>query len=135
MANYLSFKEICSLLPDKYIPKRKIGANKYLTENNTKICITCSKLYKEKNIYWYCIFFNNLVDEGIEYICFCTAKTGIIFVPIKVLNEYISHANVKTYSNGSRYYIRIKDDDGKIILYQSGQQNIDVTSYFRFSSV
>ena len=39
--------------PDKYIPKRKMDANKYLTENNTKICITCSKLYKEKNIYWY----------------------------------------------------------------------------------
>ena len=127
--NYLSIDEICSLLPS---PLNKITKNRsyFVAEDGTKICIVSSRTYNDKGL-WYGIYIDELTNDNINYVCLVAGFEGILLIPLSILAKYAEYADFKIYSNAKkRYFIRVKHDDNKILLFHSGYNDVDITKYF-----
>ena len=130
MKNYLLFDQVCRILPNDYRIVEKCNRSTYVIyKDNAKMTFINSKVYDDC-IYWYSIFVDNLQNDGVEYICFCVGLSGIIILPMSVMNKYTQYADKKIYPNGFRYYIRIRMLNGHYVLYQANRNNIDITNYY-----
>lgn len=130
MKNYLSFNQVCEILPDDYRIIEKEDRNIYkIGKNRASIAFVNSRVY-DNYIYWFSIYVDNLREAGIEYICFCLGFSGIIILPMSIISKYIQYANHKMYPNGLRYYIRIREISGHYVLYQASRNHIDITEYY-----
>ena len=94
---------------------------------NSSICFRYSKMYNGKPIWWASEYFNRA--DASDYVVIAIENKGILVIPSKVIKDYWYFLKVRQLANG-RTKIRIKEEDGKIVLYNNkDQQTYDVTKY------
>ena len=130
---YLSFEQVKKiLLPHLQITSRIGRQSIYKTADNSIVAFSNSKDYGG-NKWWYSIFIDKLSQLGVNYVCLTLGEQGIVILPLDILLKYAKYADFNdNYTDGKRFFIRIKKEDGKYILYHSGENNIDITSMLYF---
>ncbi len=98
-------------------------------DGGLSICFRYSRKY-EGNVWW--TSESPLTIDGTEFIIIALQHCGLLVLPRNiVLYKYWSDLDVSTLKNGRRN-VRIKDEDGRIFLYnRKGQQAVDVTEYLQ----
>lgn len=91
------------------------------------ICYRYSKIYDDKPIWWTSEYFNRAKSS--DFVVITLENRGILVIPSKRIMDYWHSVNMGTLSNG-RIKIRIKEEDGKIVLYnKKDQPTYDVTEH------
>ena len=103
--DYLSIELVKELLPAQLKIIRKYGNSRslYLTKDEIIISLSNSKEF-ESDKWWYSVFIYDLAEKGVKEVCFVLGKKGIVVLPLTINN--------------------------KLILFQSGNKDIDITSKF-----
>ena len=130
--DYLSIEQVKELLPAqlKIIRKYGNGRSLYLTKDEIIISLSNSKEF-ESDKWWYSVFIYELAEKGVKEVCFVLGKKGIVVLPLTILLNYAEYADFnENYAQGKRFFIRIKKENNKLILFQSGNKDIDITSKF-----
>ncbi len=93
----------------------------------SSICFRYSKMYNGKPIWWTSEYFNRA--DASDFVVIAIENKGILVIPSKVIKDYWYFLEVGQLANG-RIKIRIKEEDGKVVLYNNkDQQTYDVTAY------
>ena len=101
-----------------------------MTKDEIIISLSNSKEF-ESDKWWYSVFIYDLAEKGVKEVCFVLGKKGIIVLPLTILLNYAEYADFnENYAQGKRFFIRIKKENNKLILFQSGNKDIDITSKF-----
>ena len=130
--DYLSIEQVKELLPAQLNIIRKYGNSRslYLTKDEIIISLSNSKEF-ESDKWWYSVFIYELAEKGVKEVCFVLGKKGIVVLPLTILLNYAEYADFnENYAQGKRFFIRIKKENNKLILFQSGNKDIDITSKF-----
>jgi hypothetical protein len=130
--DYLSIEQVKELLPAQLKIIRKYGNSRslYLTKDEIIISLSNSKEF-ESDKWWYSVFIYELAEKGVKEVCFVLGKKGIVVLPLTILLNYAEYADFnENYAQGKRFFIRIKKENNKLILFQSGNKDIDITSKF-----
>ena len=130
--DYLSIELVKELLPAQLKIIRKYGNSRslYLTKDEIIISLSNSKEF-ESDKWWYSVFIYDLAEKGVKEVCFVLGKKGIVVLPLTILLNYAEYADFNdNYAQGKRFFIRIKKENNKLILFQSGNKDIDITSKF-----
>lgn len=130
--DYLSIELVKELLPAQLKIIRKYGNSRslYLTKDEIIISLSNSKEF-ESDKWWYSVFIYDLAEKGVKEVCFVLGKKGIVVLPLTILLNYAEYADFnENYAQGKRFFIRIKKENNKLILFQSGNKDIDITSKF-----
>jgi hypothetical protein len=130
--DYLSIEQVKELLPAQLKIIRKYGNSRslYLTKDEIIISLSNSKEF-ESDKWWYSVFIYDLAEKGVKEVCFVLGKKGIVVLPLTILLNYAEYADFnENYAQGKRFFIRIKKENNKLILFQSGNKDIDITSKF-----
>jgi hypothetical protein len=130
--DYLSIEQVKELLPAQLKIIRKYGNSRslYLTKDEIIISLSNSKEF-ESDKWWYSVFIYDLAEKGVKEVCFVLGKKGIVVLPLTILLNYAEYADFnENYVQGKRFFIRIKKENNKLILFQSGNKDIDITSKF-----
>ncbi len=130
--DYLSIELVKELLPAQLKIIRKYGNSRslYLTKDEIIISLSNSKEF-ESDKWWYSVFIYELAEKGVKEVCFVLGKKGIVVLPLTILLNYAEYADFnENYAQGKRFFIRIKKENNKLILFQSGNKDIDITSKF-----
>ena len=130
--DYLSIEQVKELLPAQLKIIRKYGNSRslYLTKDEIIISLSNSKEF-ESDKWWYSVFIYELAEKGVKEVCFVLGKKGIVVLPLTILLNYAAYADFnENYAQGKRFFIRIKKENNKLILFQSGNKDIDITSKF-----
>lgn len=91
------------------------------------ICYRYSRMYDNKPVWWTSETF--LRADASDFVIIGIENRGILVIPSKVIKDYWYNLDVKPLANG-RINIRIKEDSGKIVLYnRQDQPTIDITEY------
>jgi hypothetical protein len=126
---YLSFEEVKGLLPIKYVVGKRVEGcrNVFETGNGSMIAFSKSKEF-ESGKWWYSLFIYDLLEKGVNDVCFVLGNHGIVIVSIELLLEYAKFANYnENYAMGKRYFIRIRKEGTHLVMYQSGHKDIEIT--------
>ena len=109
--DYLSIELVKELLPAQLKIIRKYGNSRslYLTKDEIIISLSNSKEF-ESDKWWYSVFIYDLAEKGVKEVCFVLGKKGIVVLPLTILLNYAEY--------------------NKLILFQSGNKDIDITSKF-----
>ena len=130
--DYLSIELVKELLPAQLKIIRKYGNSRslYLTKDEIIISLSNSKEF-ESDKWWYSVFIYDLAEKGVKEVCFVLGKKGIVVLPLTILLNYAEYADFnENYAQGKRFFICIKKENNKLILFQSGNKDIDITSKF-----
>ena len=130
--DYLSIEQVKELLPAQLKIIRKYGNSRslYLTKDEIIISLSNSKEF-ESDKWWYSVFIYDLAEKGVKEVCFVLGKKGIVVLPLTILLNYAEYADFnENYAQGKRFFIRLKKENNKLILFQSGNKDIDITSKF-----
>lgn len=129
---YLSFEQVKLMLPPQLAVRCRIGRRSiYKSSNDTIIGFANSKDYGGER-WWYSIFVNEWVQLGVKNVCLTLGELGIVILPIEVLSDYAKYADYNdNYADGRRFFIRVKMESGRILLYHSSQKDVDITSMFK----
>ncbi len=93
----------------------------------SSICYRYSKMYDGKPIWWTSEYF--IRADSSDFVIIAIEHRGILVIPSKIIKDYWYFLDMGTLANG-RIKIRIKEDDGKIVLYNKKDQPFyDVTEY------
>jgi len=93
------------------------------------ICYRYTKMYmyNDKPIWWTAEF--PLRADASDFVIIGIENRGILVIPSKVIKDYWYNLEVGALADG-RMNIRIKEDNGKIVLYNNKEQETyDVTEY------
>jgi len=91
------------------------------------ICYRYSKMYDGKPVWWTSETF--LRADASDFVIISIEHRGILVIPSKVIKDYWYNLKVGALANG-RIKIRIKEEDGKIVLYNNKEQDTyDVSEY------
>ena len=93
----------------------------------SSICYRYSKMYGDKPIWWTSEYF--IRTDSSDFVIITIENRGILVIPSKIIKDYWYFLDMGTLANG-RIKIRIKEEDGKIVLYnKKDQHTYDVTKY------
>lgn len=129
---YLNFELVKGLLPTKYGVEKKVGSgrNVFETKSGSLIAFSKSKEF-ESGKWWYSLFIYDLSEKGVDTVCFVLGNYGIVIVPITLLLEYAKFANYnENYAMGKRFFIRIRKEGTRLLLYQAGHKDIEINDKF-----
>ena len=107
----------------------------YKLENSDRLSLKYSKTYDSDPPYWYGITpsaMEKYRNAELTHLGFIMGETGVLKLPIKVLEEYISQANTSNKPDGSvkHYHIFIKSEP-KVELYTNkSKKKWNVDSHF-----
>lgn len=91
------------------------------------ICYRYSKMYEDKPIWWTSEYF--IRADSSDFVIIAIENRGILVIPSKIIKDYWYSLDMGTLANG-RIKICIKEEDGKIVLYnKKDQPTYDVTEY------
>jgi hypothetical protein len=129
---YLNFEQVKKILFPQLEIVDRVGRYRsiYKCANNSIVAFSNSKDYGGEK-WWYSIFVYEWSKLGVEKVCLTLGEQGIVVLPMTLLLDYAKYADYNdNYTNGKRFFIRIKKENGNIILYHSGQNNINITPMF-----
>ena len=93
----------------------------------SSICFRYSKMYSDKPIWWTSEYF--IRADSSDYVIIAIENRGILVIPSKVIKDYWYFLDLGSLANG-RKKIRIKEENGKIVLYnKKDQPTYDVSEY------
>lgn len=91
------------------------------------ICYRYSKMYEDKPIWWTSEYF--IRADSSDFVIIAIENRGILVVPSKIIKDYWYSLDMGTLANG-RIKICIKEEDGKIVLYnKKDQRTYNITEY------
>ncbi|MBO6233854.1 MAG: hypothetical protein J6N43_00295 [Prevotella sp.] len=128
---YLSFEQVKKILsPHLQITNRIGRQNIFRASDNSIVALSNSKDFGGDK-WWYSIFVYEWAQLGVNNVCFTLGEQGIALLPMAILLEYAKYADYNdNYANGRRFFVRIKKENGKYLLYHSGEKDVDITSMF-----
>ena len=106
-----------------------------LDKDNTLVSTKYSKKYGDSG-YWFGITPNTVqkyIDSDISYMVFILEQEGIVKLPRKILEEYLSTALTTPKPDGSikHYHVYLKMEKDEVILYTSKNKKIyKVSEYY-----
>lgn len=130
----LSFHQAIGLLPSKFTPTQIIRNRPQLVSTALGIIefhATREYTLANNRIWWTAS--NTLEKYSVEWIMIALGYEGIVVIPAKIILDYAKNNKVSTLKTG-RQNIRIKKDGSRIIMYESGASEIDLTRFFIPSS-
>lgn len=127
---FLSFEQVKNLLSPQLKITNKIGRGSIYDSVNHSIVAFCNSRDYEGGIWWYSVYVYNLFNYGVSKVCLTLGMHGVVVVPMSLLLEYAKYADYKDYDQGKRFYIRIKQENNKILLYHSSREDVDLTPMF-----
>ena len=93
----------------------------------SSICFRYSKMYDDKPIWWTSEYF--IRADSSDFVIIAIENRGILVILSKVIQDYWYFLEVGSLANG-RKKIRIKEENGKIVLYnKKDQSTYDITEY------
>lgn len=130
--NYLDINEIERLLPDSFLPLKKVDRKSvYKAGKDDLLAIVNSKIFSEPtgDYLWSGVFLDYLKSLKVNYVCHTVGKIGILMIPFEVLIRYAEYANYRLNDGERRYFIRIRIEGEKYLLYSKGYE-LDISEYF-----
>lgn len=130
--NYLDINEIERLLPDSSLPLKKIDRKSvYKAGKDDLLAIVNSKIFSEPtgDYLWSGFFLDYLNSLKVNWVCHTVGKVGILLIPSEVLIRYTEYANYRLNDGERRYFIRIRIEGDKYLLYSKGYE-LDISEYF-----
>ena len=130
--NYLDINEIERLLPDSFLPLKKIDRKSvYKAGKDDLLAIVNSKIFSEPtgDYLWSGVFLDYLNSLKVNWVCHTVGKVGILLIPSEVLIRYAEYANYRLNDGERRYFIRIRIEGDKYLLYSKGYE-LDISEYF-----
>ena len=129
--DFLNFEQVKRILPSHLKIVNKIGKrNIYNAIDGSIILFANSKDFGGEK-WWYSLFIYDWLQLGVKNVCLTLGEQGIVILSMDVLLDYTKYADYNdNYNKGKRYFVRIKKENGKFVLYHSGEQNVDITSMF-----
>ena len=93
----------------------------------SSICFRYSKMYDDNPIWWTSEYF--IRADSSDFVIIAIENRGILVIPSKVIKDYWYFLDMGSLANG-RKNIRIKEENGKIVLYnKKDQPTYDITEY------
>lgn len=110
-----------------HIGKNKNQAFSNREDDSLSVCFRYTKMY-DGNIWW--ASESPLTMDSSDCIIIALQHRGLLVIPRNiVMQDYWNDLNISTLKNGRRN-IRIKEEDGKLILYNGKKQaTVDVMEY------
>lgn len=103
----------------------KIDGNCAHSPNNS-ICFRYSKMY-DKAVWWTSEYFDRA--DSSDFVVIAIQDRGILVIPSYTIKEYWHTLNMVTLAKG-RIKIRIKEENGRIVLYNNKTHpTFDVTEF------
>ena len=130
--NYLDINEIERLLPDSFLPLKKMDRRSvYKAGNDGLLAIVNSRIFSEPtaDYLWSGVFLDYLNSLKVNWVCHTVGKVGILLIPSEVLIRYAEYANYRLNDGERRYFIRIRIEGDKYLLYSKGYE-LDISEYF-----
>ena len=128
---YLSQDRINQLLSPNLKLGKRVGNTNIYQSGKILIGYAESKLYEEKNEYWYSLFIDTYKEKSINDICLCLQNKGILLLKLNFLLGIKNILYTKEYPTGLRYNIYIKEEDKKYYLCNTkNKQGINLTKFF-----
>lgn len=130
--NYLDINEIERLLPDSFLPLKKIDRKSvYKAGKDDLLAIVNSRIFSEPtgDYLWSGVFLDYLNSLKVNWVCHTVGKVGILLIPSEVLIRYAEYANYRLNDGERRYFIRIRIEGDKYLLYSKGYE-LDISGYF-----
>lgn len=128
---YLSLEQVKNILSPHLEIKNRIGRQSiFSASDNSIVALSNSKDFGGEK-WWYSIFVYEWAQLGVSNVCLTLGEQGVVLLPINILLEYAKYADFNdNYANGKRFFVRIKKEKGKYLLYHSREKDIDITSLF-----
>lgn len=130
--NYLDINEIERLLSDSFLPLKKIDRRSvYKAGKDDLLAIVNSRIFSEPtgDYLWSGVFLDYLNSLKVNWVCHTVGKVGILLIPSEVLIRYAEYANYRLNDGERRYFIRIRIEGDKYLLYSKGYE-LDISEYF-----
>lgn len=130
--NYLDINEIERLLPDSFLPLKKIDRKSvYKAGKDDLLAIVNSRIFSKPtgDYLWSGVFLDYLNSLKANWVCHTVGKVGILLIPSEVLIRYAEYANYRLYDGERRHFIRIRIEGDKYLLYSKGYE-LDISEYF-----
>ena len=130
--NYLDINEIERLLSDSFLPLKKIDRRSvYKAGKDGLLAIVNSRIFSEPtgDYLWSGVFLDYLNSLKVNWVCHTVGKVGILLIPSEVLIRYAEYANYRLNDGERRYFIRIRIEGDKYLLYSKGYE-LDISEYF-----
>lgn len=113
----MKITEAFSILGAEY-EKMTISGNLASTSKES-ICYRYSKYYDSQKVWWTTEYPERLDD--VDYLIIALERKGILKLPPQIIKNYWETYNVGCVKNGRRK-IRIKEENGKVVLYNNSDQ-------------
>ncbi len=133
---FLDFDDINKILPKELkLNSERHSRGVYCAANGCLISISNSKIYDKGYLAWYYVYADRYADLGVKYMLFTLGLSGIVLVPMEVMQSYKLGCSWKEglRRGEKRYRIDITKKDGKYIFVNSSQRyqsRLDVMPFF-----
>lgn len=133
---FLDLNDINSILPpDLKLNLERHSRGVYCAANGCLISISNSKTYDKGYLAWYYVYADRYADLGVKYMLFTLGLSGVVLVPMDVIQSYKKGCSWKEglRRGEKRYRIDIVVREGRFFFVNSSeryQKRLDVTSYF-----
>ena len=133
---FLDFDDINKILPKGLrLNSERYSRGVYCAANGCLISISNSKRYDKGYLAWYYVYADRYADLGVKYMLFTLGLSGVVLVPMGVIQSYKLGCSWKEglRRGEKRYRIDIAKKDGKYYFVNSSQRHqnrLDVTPFF-----
>ena len=133
---FLDFDDINKILPKElHLNSERHSRGVYCAANGCLISISNSKIYDKGYLSWYYVYADRYYDLGVKYMLFTLGLSGVVLVPMDVIQSYKLGCSWKEglRRGEKRYRIDVTKKDGKYFFVNSSQRyqnQLDITHFF-----
>ena len=133
---FLDLTDINSIMPcELKLSLERHSRGVYCAANGSLISISNSKIYSKGYLAWYYVYADRYADLGVKYMLFTLGLSGVVLVPMDVIQSYKLGCSWKEglRRGEKRYRIDITKKDDKFFFVNSSQRyqdRLDVTPFF-----
>lgn len=126
--NALSLEQTVELLPPYFSPVEIFDRKRQLAHSaKGLIALRTSRHYFPAS--WWTSFKPEMLEREVKFLIIALDFSGILVIPSSVILDFGRKYAVSKLKNG-RQNIRIKKEDGRIVMYEPGAPTVDLTDFF-----
>ena len=133
---FLDLTDINAIMPDELkLNLERHSRGVYRAANGSLISISNSRIYDKGYLSWYYVYADRYADLGVKYMLFTVGLSGVVLVPMDVMQSYKLGCSWKEglRRGEKRYRIDIAKTGDKYFFVNASQRyqnRLDVTPFF-----
>lgn len=133
---FLDLTDINAIMPDELkLNLERHSRGVYRAANGSLISISNSRIYDKGYLSWYYVYADRYADLGVKYMLFTVGLSGVVLVPMDVMQSYKLGCSWKEglRRGEKRYRIDIAKTENKYFFVNASQRyqnRLDVTPFF-----